>query len=56
MFDPGLKLRDRKFATGTISLEAAVPILNLRVREVGVGSQIIEHLWCQLALVLPHPF
>ena len=30
--------------------------MNLRVREVGVGPQIIEDLWCQLALVLPHPF
>lgn len=49
-----LELLQVEDAAGAVPQEALVPLLQLLLTELGVLNQVVQHLWGQLAVGLPH--
>lgn len=49
-----LELLQVEDAAGAVLQEAFVPLLQLLFAELGVLNQVLQHLWGQLAVGLPH--
>lgn len=49
-----LELLQVQDAAGAVLQEALVPLLQLLLAELGVLNQVLQHLWGQLAVGLPH--